>query len=78
MIKQLVEQANDRIIIMPGSGVRSSNIKEIAVYTGAVELHSSARKVIASGMNVQKKSMNEELKTVSVDIEEIRKMKEAL
>ncbi|MES2373114.1 MAG: copper homeostasis protein CutC [Bacteroidota bacterium] len=78
LIKQLVEQANDRIIIMPGSGVRSSNIKEIAVYTGAVELHSSARKVIASGMNVQKKSMNEELKTVSVDIEEIRKMKEAL
>jgi copper homeostasis protein len=30
LIKQLIEQANDRIIIMPGSGVRSSNIKEIA------------------------------------------------
>jgi hypothetical protein len=28
-------------------------------------------------MNVQKESMNEELKTVSVDIEEIRKMKES-
>jgi copper homeostasis protein len=47
LIKQLIEQADDRIIIMPGSGVRSSNIKEIADYTGAVELHSSARKVIA-------------------------------
>ena len=27
LIKQLVEKADDRIIIMPGSGVRSSNIK---------------------------------------------------
>lgn len=78
LIKQLVEQANDRIIIMPGSGVRSSNIKEIADFTGAVELHSSARKVMGSGMNAQKQSMNEDLKTVSVDIEEIRRMKEAL
>jgi copper homeostasis protein len=78
LIRQLVEQAGGRIIIMPGSGVRSSNIKEIADYTGAVELHSSARKVIASGMTIQKESMKEDLKTVSVDIEEIRKMKEAL
>jgi hypothetical protein len=29
-------------------------------------------------MNVQKSSMNEELKTVSVALEEIRKMKERL
>jgi copper homeostasis protein len=78
LIKQLIEQADDRIIIMPGSGIRSSNIKEIADYTGAVELHSSARKIMTSGMNVQKSSMNEELKTVSVALEEIRKMKERL
>ncbi len=78
LIKQLIEQANDRIIIMPGSGVRSSNIKQIADYTGAVELHSSARKVVESGMNAQKQSMKEELKTVSVDIEEIIEMKKKL
>lgn len=78
LIRQLIERADDCIIIMPGSGVRSSNIKEIAEYTGAVELHSSARNLVASGMKEQKESMKEELKTVSVDIEEIKKMKEAL
>jgi copper homeostasis protein len=75
LIKQLVAQANERIIIMPGSGVRSSNIKDLAEFTGAVELHSSARKNIASAMLVAKASMNEELKTVSVDVEDIQKMK---
>ena len=30
LIKQLIEQADERIIIMPGSGVRSNNIKELA------------------------------------------------
>ena len=78
LIKQLVAQANDRIIIMPGSGVRSSNIKELAEFTGAIELHSSARKNIASEMQSQKQSMNEELKTVSVDVEDISKMNSAL
>ena len=78
LIKQLIEKAGDRIIIMPGSGVRSTNSKELAAFTGAVEIHSSARKAVASGMAVHKQSMNEELKTVSVDVEEIKKMKASL
>lgn len=43
VLKQLVEQAGHRIGIMPGSGVRASNISEIARYTGAEEFHTSAR-----------------------------------
>jgi copper homeostasis protein len=43
LIKQLINKADDRIIIMPGSGVRSNNIIQIAEATGAVEFHSSAR-----------------------------------
>ncbi len=43
LIKQLINKADDRIIIMPGSGVRSENIVQIAEATGAVEFHSSAR-----------------------------------
>src|SRR5438477_1861278 len=46
MIKKLIEQANDRVIVMPGSGVRSNNIQELVNHTGANELHSSARKNI--------------------------------
>ena len=55
LLKELVEIANDRIIIMPGSGVRASNIAEIISTTGAKEIHSSARKMIASKMKFQKK-----------------------
>lgn len=78
LLKQLVEKADGRIIIMPGSGVRSANIKEIATFSGAVELHSSARKNSPSGMQFKKESMKEDMKNISVDEEEIRSMKTAL
>ncbi len=42
MLSELIDIANDRIIIMPGGGVRSSNIKQLAIITGATQLHSSA------------------------------------
>ncbi len=42
IIKQLILQADDRIIIMPGSGVNAENIISLAERTGAVEFHSSA------------------------------------
>lgn len=41
-IKQLVEQAAGRIVVMPGGGVRSGNLAEIIAATGANEYHSSA------------------------------------
>ena len=78
LIKQLIEQAAGRIIIMPGSGVRSNNIAELAIYSGARELHSSARKLCTSSMLYTKTSMQETLDTVNVDEAEIRKMKAAL
>jgi copper homeostasis protein len=43
LIKELISRAGDKIIIMPGSGVRKENIRQIAVETGATELHSSLR-----------------------------------
>ena len=78
LIKKLIEQADDRIIIMPGSGVRSNNIHAIANYTGAAELHSSAKKNIHTEMEFINKGMNETLQNISVDENEIRKMKAAL
>ena len=73
-LKKLIEQAGDRIIIMPGSGVRSNNIKEIMQATGAKEMHSSARKMQASQMHYFKSTMQEELLSTGVDTEEIKKM----
>ncbi len=39
---QLINHADDRIIIMPGGGVRSTNAAAIITQTGAKEIHSSA------------------------------------
>ena len=75
LIRQLREAAADRIIIMPGSGVRSSNIKEMIDYTGVIEIHSSARKNIPSSMQYENKGMNEEMMNITVDVEEVRIMK---
>ncbi len=50
LLKQLVERAAGRIIIMPGCGVRPANIRKIASETGACEFHFSGRKSVESGM----------------------------
>ncbi|MCP9751406.1 copper homeostasis protein CutC [Ferruginibacter sp. HRS2-29] len=77
-IAQLIRQANERIVIMPGSGVRSSNIAELAQLTGAVEFHSSARSTINSKMEFKSQTMNEDLKSVNVDEGEVRKILEVI
>jgi len=43
VIAQLVRQAGDRIIIMPGAGVTPENIAELARITGAKEFHFTGR-----------------------------------
>ncbi len=42
-LKKLVAQAAGRISIMPGAGIRSTNITELLAATGAHEFHTSAR-----------------------------------
>lgn len=43
LVSELNKKADDRIIIMPGSGVRKENIKMLAEKTGCCEFHSSLR-----------------------------------
>jgi copper homeostasis protein len=50
MLKQLIEQADGRIIIMPGCGINPGNIFQIAEETGAMEFHFSGRSSYESGM----------------------------
>ena len=38
-IKELIEYAKNRIIIMPGGGVTKHNYEDLSKYTGAKELH---------------------------------------
>lgn len=50
LVADLNRHAGERIIIMPGSGVRKENIKMLAEKTGCTEFHSSLREKSASRM----------------------------
>ncbi len=74
LIAELIKQANERITIMPGSGVNSGNIIDLARKTGAVEFHTSARTWKKSDMEYNNSSMNEKLQSVTVDKDEVKKL----
>ncbi len=42
LLCQLVERAGDRIVVMPGCGIRAGNLARVAAETGARELHATA------------------------------------
>lgn len=60
LIKELIRISDDRIIILPGSGINEHNIKHIATESGAMEFHFSARENRESRMvyRSQEVSMN--------------------
>lgn len=78
LIKQLVQQAGDRITIMPGSGVRSSNLDTLMRHTGAREYHSSARITVPSEMQYISPDCKEDAVKTLVNPEEIKQMKSVL
>jgi len=49
-ILQLVTKAQDRIGIMPGSGIKPENARSLVDYTGATEIHVGLRSAIPSPM----------------------------
>jgi len=57
LIKALVLRAKERIVIMPGCGVREDNIARIEAETGAKEFHTSARRIVYSQMEYRKESV---------------------
>ncbi|MDR1525923.1 MAG: copper homeostasis protein CutC [Tannerella sp.] len=57
LIRELVQRAGRRIVIMPGCGVREDNIDRIEVETGAKEFHTSARSVMHSGMEYRNENV---------------------
>lgn len=78
LIAELIKQAEERIVIMPGSGLRSDNIVSIAKKSGAFEFHSSARTTSDSKMHFNNPTMNEHLKTVVLDAMEVSNMAKLL
>ena len=84
LLKELVEQANGRIIIMPGCGVNSGNAANILHATGAGEIHASARKSVGSGMKFRHKGVSmgnpdcDEYARKETDADEVRAIKESI
>ncbi len=77
-LKELVNLASNRIKIMPGSGVRSNNVIQLAEYTNAKSFHSSARKVNDSAMIFQNLEMKESLTHATLDADEVKGLKNKL
>jgi len=75
LVKTLVEQSNDRIIIMPGSGLNSSNVQDIIDTTGVTEVHTSARIRVPSTTEFRNPLMPEDFDIDFVDANEIKKIK---
>jgi copper homeostasis protein len=81
LIAQLVKAADERIIIMPGSGVRIENIKELAAKTGAKEFHSSLRSKQASKMEFRHPSFAESAESYTnpaIDPGQVKALRKAL
>jgi len=74
LIKDLVEKADGRIQIMPGSGIRAANISDLKRETGATQFHSSARTLRKSTMEFVQPFMTEDQSTVIADRHEIEQM----
>jgi copper homeostasis protein len=58
IIRNLVKQSDNRIIIMAGGGINESNIASIAGISGASEFHLTGRKVIDSEMIYRKSGIS--------------------
>ena len=81
LVAQLNKQADDRIIIMPGSGVRKENIKMLAEKTGCREFHSSLRGKHKSDMQFIHPafaSSEESYSNNYIDAEEVKALRNAL
>ena len=81
LVAQLVAAADERIIIMPGSGVRTENIRELAEKTGAVEFHSSLRGKSKSEMAFIHPAFSNSMESYSnpaIDAASVRELRQAL
>lgn len=74
ILNKLVQQAKNRIIIMPGAGINSLNIEKLILESGAKEFHGSARKVIANPMAFANNLVTDFGNVYVTDEDELRKI----
>lgn len=78
-IRQLIEPAAGRIVVMPGSGVNAENIGELVARTHASEFHASAKRLHTSNMQRQPPVLKDmQVGELKSDVDQIRNMVAAL
>ena len=81
LVAELNKKAGERIIIMPGSGVRKENIKMLAAKTGCTEFHSSLRGKEISKMDFVHeafKDSEESFMNNAIDEEEVKALRNSV
>lgn len=79
LIAELVKAADERITIMPGSGVRADNIVPLAKETGATEFHTSLRAKKSSLMHYRHPSFAEaDFQNPAINPSEVEALKKLL
>lgn len=81
VVAELNKIAADRIIIMPGSGVRKENINMLAERTGCTEFHSSLRGKAASNMHFIHPAFKDSAESYmnnAIEAGEVRELRKAL
>lgn len=81
LVAELQRKADERIIIMPGSGVRKENIKMLSQKTGCVEFHSSLRGKKPGKMEFLHpafKNSEESYSNNAIDVREVKFLIDAL
>ena len=78
-LRRLVERAGDRLIVMPGSGIRAGNVRDILARTGAREVHASGREALAVAPDVKSLAFGfQTASAMETDEAAVRKLREAL
>ncbi len=78
LLQQLIQQAGNRIIIMPGAGVNSLNIAKLKEETGATEFHSSAKRIAPNPVIYLNKEVSDYGNVYIADEDEVKAMVKAL
>ena len=72
LLGELVKTAGERIIIMPGAGIKSTNIKKLVNESNASEYHGSARRIAANPVSFINKEVSDYGNVYITDEQEVR------
>jgi len=84
-LKDIVETAGDRIVVMPGGGVRAHNVQQILQQTDTCEIHSSLgmisepiKQSYASGLALDSRVQNGDPSEFEQRVKEVREILESV